>query len=60
MGNCYETCGADFEDTVRMVGNARGIEPEEVKQILKHVKEIHGNEKEYLTLRGRLPEDFPI
>ena len=60
MGNCYAACGADFEDTVGMVGNARGLEPREVKQILRHIKEVHGNEDEYMRLRGRLPKEFSM
>jgi hypothetical protein len=60
MGNCYATCGADFEDTVSMVGNARGLEPREVKQILRHIKEAHGNENEYIRLRSRLPKEFSM
>jgi hypothetical protein len=58
MGNCYAACGADFEDTVSMVGNARGLEPKEVKQILIHIKEAHANEEDYKRLRSRLPKEF--
>jgi len=43
-----------------MVGGARGLEPDEVKQILKRIKESHGQDKEYLQLRSRLPADFPL
>jgi hypothetical protein len=60
MGNCYATCGANFEDTVSMVGSARGLEPKEVKEILTHIKEAHGKEEEYLRLRSRLPEEFAM
>ncbi|MDH2900661.1 MAG: hypothetical protein PXY39_06785 [archaeon] len=60
MGNCYAACGADFEDTVSMVGNARRLEPREVKEILKRIKEAHGNEDEYIRLRNRLPKEFPM
>lgn len=60
MGNCYAACGADFEGTVTMVGNARGIEPREVKKILKNIKEAYGNDEGYLRLRRRLPKEFPM
>lgn len=60
MGNCYQACGADYEGTITMVGNARGIDPEEVKAILNHIKEAYGNDKDYVRLRNRLPKDFPI
>jgi hypothetical protein len=60
MGNCYATCHADFEGTVKMVGNARGLSEDEVKAMLKQVKERHGNDEDYKALRKRLPEDFPF
>ncbi len=60
MGNCYDACHADFEDTVRMVGGARGLKPEEVKTVLSKMKERYGDGEEYKTLRSRLPEDFPL
>jgi hypothetical protein len=60
MCNCYAYCGANFEETVGMVSGARGLEVEDVKQILKGIKELHGNEREYLELRKRLPKDFEV
>ena len=60
MGNCYEACHADFEDTVRMVGSGRDLSPEEVKTMLTRLKEKYGQDEEYKALRSRLPEDFPL
>ena len=58
MVNCYHTCHADFEDTVGMVGSARGLSPEEVKGILARLRETGG--AEYQALRSRLPDTFPL
>ncbi|MGD0689347.1 MAG: hypothetical protein ABSA50_06205 [Candidatus Bathyarchaeia archaeon] len=58
MVNCYHTCHADFEDTVGMVGSARGLSPEEVKEILTRLRETGGTE--YKELRSRLPDTFPL
>lgn len=60
MCNCYSVCGADFEDTIRMVGRSRGLEPKQVREILDRIKETHSDEREYLDLRKRLPADFPL
>ena len=60
MGNCYAACHADFEDTVRMVGSARGLDPEEVKKILVDIQMKHGKDDDYQKLRNRLPEEFPF
>lgn len=60
MGNCYDACGEDFENTVRMVGRARGLTPEEVKGRLATIKEESGETAEYRELRARLPEEFPL
>jgi hypothetical protein len=43
-----------------MVGEARGLEPEEVKHMLFHIKENYSNEKEYKELRAQLPKEFPF
>ena len=58
MVNCYHTCHADFEDTVGMVGSARGLNPQEVKEILARLRETGGTE--YKELRTRLPDTFPL
>lgn len=60
MGNCFEACGADFEATVEMVAHARKLRPEEVKERLARLRQAHGEETEYLRLRGRLPPSFPL
>jgi hypothetical protein len=39
MVNCYNTCHANFEETVGMVGSARGLSSEEVKTILQRLKQ---------------------
>ena len=43
-----------------MVGNARGLNPEEVKSTLARIREKNIAEDEYRKLRSRLPEDFPV
>jgi hypothetical protein len=60
MGNCYVSCLADFEDTVRMVGNARDLTPEQVKKMLEEIREKYGGEVDYQRLRARLPKHFPL
>jgi hypothetical protein len=60
MRNCYSACRANFEGTIEMVGEARGLEPEEVKHMLFHIKENYSNEKEYKELRAQLPKEFPF
>ena len=60
MGNCYDVCHSDFEETVRMVGNRRSLTSEEVKAILKRIKEASGHTDEYKELRSRVPSDFPF
>ncbi len=60
MGNCYASCQGSFEDTVRMVGDARGLTPEQVRKMLSDIREKYGRDVEYRNLRGRLPEDFPL
>ena len=58
MVNCFHVCHANFEDTVGMVGSARGLAPEEVKEVLSRLREAYG--EEYKKLRSQLPEDFPL
>ncbi len=58
MVNCFNACHANFEETVEMVGSARGLTPEEVKEILGRLKEVDGDD--YRALRSRLPEIFPL
>jgi len=58
MVNCYHTCHADFEDTVGMVGSARGLSAEEVKETLERLKQAGG--QDYHALRGQLPQEFPL
>jgi hypothetical protein len=58
MVNCYHICHANFEDTVGMVGSARGLSPEEVTDILRRLKRDNG--EEYKALRQKLPSDFPM
>ncbi len=58
MVNCYNSCHANFEETVGMVGSARGLRLEEVKEILARLRVAGGDD--YQALRGRLPKDFPL
>jgi len=60
MGNCYEACGADFEDTIGMVADSRRRTPEDVKQTLARMAQRYGADPEYQRLRGRLPPSFPF
>lgn len=60
MGNCYRACREGFEETMWMVGRARGLAPEEVKERLNRIREEFGETEEYRELRGRLPVDFPL
>ena len=59
-GNCYQTCLEGFDRTMEMISRWRGYTPEEVIEILRKTKEKFGNEEEYIKLRKRFPEDFPV
>lgn len=58
MVNCYNACHANFEETLGMVGSARALSPEEVKEILERLKQENGGE--YKALRQKLPDEFPL
>jgi len=58
MANCYHVCHADFDETVEMVGSARGLSAQEVKAILERLKREDGDE--YNSLRQQLPNEFPL
>jgi hypothetical protein len=58
MVNCYRVCRADFEETVGMVGSARGLSSDEVKEVLDRLKAADGDD--YKALRRQLPEPFPL
>ena len=60
MGNCYASCHEDFEHTVEMVGDARGLTVDQVKKMLENIGKENGGDVEYQRLRGRLPKDFPL
>ena len=60
MGNCYASCHEDFEHTVEMVGDARGLTVDEVKRMLEDIREKSRGEADYERLRGRLPKEFPL
>jgi hypothetical protein len=60
MGNCYASCHEDFEHTVEMVGDARGLTVDQVKTMLEDIREKSRGEADYQRLRGRLPKDFPL
>jgi hypothetical protein len=60
MGNCYAACHADFDGTVGMVADSRGLEPESVKATLRSLRERFHDDPAYLRLRGRLPAEFPF
>jgi hypothetical protein len=58
MVNCYNTCHASFEETVHMVGSARGLGADEVKAMLERLRTAGGDD--YQALRKHLPSDFPL
>ena len=60
MGSCYASCHDDFEHTVEMVGDARGLTADQVKKTLEEIRGKYGADVEYQKLRGRLPKDFPL
>ena len=60
MGNCYEACHADFEETVKMVANNRHRTTDDVKETLHRLRQEYGSDPEFLGLRARLPSDFPF
>jgi len=60
MGNCYASCHEDFEHTLEMVGDARGLTVDQVKTMLENIRKENGGDVEYQRLRGRLPKDFPL
>ncbi len=60
MGNCFEACGADFDGTVRMVAEARRLEPTEVRRLLTEIRTQCADDPEFVRLRGRLPPEFPL
>src|SRR3989442_5205991 len=60
MGNCYASCHEDFEQTVEMVGDARGLTVDQVKKMLQEIRGKYGADADYQRLRGRLPKDFPL
>jgi hypothetical protein len=60
MCNCYASCGDDFENTVGMVASARDRTQLDVKESLVTMAKNYASDKDYLTLRGRLPSEFPF
>jgi hypothetical protein len=60
MGNCYEACHADFEETIEMVAGNRKRTPEDVKESLHQMSQRFSADSEYQRLRARLPADFPF
>jgi hypothetical protein len=60
MGNCFEACGEDFDETVGMVASTRHRTREDVKQTLAAMREQYGRDPDYQALRSRLPGSFPL
>ena len=60
MGNCYASCHEDFEHTLEMVSDARGLTVDQVKKMLENIRKENGGDVEYQRLRSRLPKDFPL
>jgi hypothetical protein len=59
-GNCYNACREGFDETVRMISEARGLDPVYVKNLLMNLRLKYKEDPTYLRLRARLPADFPI
>jgi hypothetical protein len=60
MGNCFDACHADFEETVGMVAGNRGLTPEAVKATLRSIRDRFHDDPTFRRLRGRLPDEFPF
>jgi hypothetical protein len=60
MGNCYEACHADFDQTIEMVSGNRHRTPEDVREDLRKIRDQFGADPEYQRLRARFPADFPV
>ena len=60
MCNCYSACGDDYENTVKMVAGSRGRTPQDVRETLARLAKENGSEKDYQSLRSRLPAEFPF
>lgn len=60
MGDCYAASHADFEETLEMVCNPRGLSAEDVKAMLVAIRMKYGRDREYKTLRSRFPDSFPV
>ncbi|MGA8603663.1 MAG: hypothetical protein WB788_01165 [Thermoplasmata archaeon] len=60
MGNCFEACGADFDDTVGMVADSRHRSREDVKETLASMARRYSLDSDYRKLRDRLPPTFPF
>jgi hypothetical protein len=60
MGNCYASCHEDFERTVEMVSDARGLTVDQVKMTLIEIRGKYGSDADYQKLRSHLPKEFPL
>ncbi|HLY77159.1 MAG TPA: hypothetical protein VKT21_04680 [Thermoplasmata archaeon] len=60
MGNCYEACHADFEETIEMVAGNRHRTTGDVKETLRHLRDQFAADPEYRRLRARFPANFPV
>jgi hypothetical protein len=60
MGNCFDACHADFEETIGMVADTRHRTRDDVKEELRRLRMQYGDDPEYHRLRSRFPTDFPI
>ncbi|OLS16695.1 MAG: hypothetical protein HeimC3_52050 [Candidatus Heimdallarchaeota archaeon LC_3] len=60
MGNCYNTCFKDFNESLRMISGWRGYTTDEVKEILLKMKTRYKIDPEYIRLRKKFPEEFPV
>ena len=60
VGNCYQTCKENYEETLKMISGWRGYTTQDAHNILVEVKKKYGATDDYQKLRGRFPKDFPI
>lgn len=49
-----------FEETAGMVSNTLRMDLDELVATLKRVGQTCNDDPDYLEMRGRLPEDWPI
>jgi len=60
MGNCYEACHAEFDETIEMVSASRRRTHQDVIATLRSMRDRYAGDPEYRALRARFPSEFPV